>query len=429
MATKYNPYNAVKKITELKGSYHTAKELGQDPTKYQQDAASYYNELRDNGYSDVADKLTLADYTKSLDILSGFNAPTEYDWYDNLTGDLMKEASKPVQSETVNQIMSAYNADNDRLNGTYTKDANGNVVSGLQTDLYNKASSQMDYIRNLDVTAQPWYENLMAQYQLGGQNAAKGALASGASSNSGNIDSYAAANANRQQLAYTTAGTQAALDTIAQQLAAYQNMYDSARAQLETMGAQNNERLDTAAKFYDTDSLERRNALNQAAELEKQKIQAQIDELTQQLGYDTAVYQADKGYEGTVYQSDKTLEGTQLTAEANKYGSLQDYLASVNSDAVKKQISDAELAQQAAELDFNRWQQSVASNGITFDMIKELLNEEYTKIENGTSPYKNLKELYDDYAASFGDFKDEIYEYLTDAKSRQKWFSENGEIE
>lgn len=339
MAKKYNPYDDVKTISELKGKYHTAKELGQDPSPYAQEAVHYYNNLRDNAYGDVADELAGVDYTGSLDILKGFNPTQEYgDWYDNMVGQKIDEASKPVRSETVDQILSAYQQNNNVLNGPISTDANGNVVSGLNIDHYNTGKGQLDYINNLDLTQQPWYENLMAQYQLGGQSAAKGALASGAAGNSGNIDSYAAANANRQQLAFTTAGTQAALDVLANQLAAYQNMYNSMGTHLGTMGAQNNDALNIGTQYYQVDSAERQNALNQAAALEAQKYQNQIDELMANISADTAKYQYDKG-----------LEGTKLQAEADRYAALQDYLASVNSDTVKKQIADAELEAAKAE--------------------------------------------------------------------------------
>lgn len=427
MATKYNPYNAVKKISELKGNWHTAKQQGKDPSGYASEAVGYYNELRNNGEGGLADELAGVDYTGSLDILARYKAPQAYDdWYDNIVGEKIKEASKPVRSDTVNQILSAYEQNNNMLNGAITRDENGNVVTGLNQDHYNVGRNQLDYINNYDVTSQPWYDSLMSQYQLGGQNAAQGALASGASGNSGNIDSYAAANANRQQLAFTNAGTQAALDTVAQNMAAWQNLYESMGGRLDTMGTQANEVLRIGSDYYAADSAERQNALNTAAALEAQKYQNQIDELLAGISADTAKYQVDRDYdasklaselglEGTKYQSDNSLKGTYAQAEANKYGANKDYEAAVYANDVQKQIADAELAAQFA-----------ASNGqITFDMIKDLLEDEYKRFEDGTSPYKNLNELYNDYVKDFGEFSDEIYEYLKDAKTRQKWLSEN----
>ena len=82
----YNPYNAVKSISELKGKYHTARGLGGDYMQYQNEAVKYYDELRKNGQQDVADELAASDYIKSLDILGRYKADTSVDdFYDSLT--------------------------------------------------------------------------------------------------------------------------------------------------------------------------------------------------------------------------------------------------------------------------------------------------------------------------------------------------------
>lgn len=376
MAKKYNPYNAVKNISELKGKYHTAKELGQDPTPYQQQAVAYYNELRGQGENKLADELTMSDYTKSLDVLSRYNAPQEYDdWYDNIVGQKIEEASKPVRSETVDQIMSAYEQNNALLNGPVSKDVNGNVVSGLNVDHYNTGKGQLDYINNYDVTAQPWYENLMAQYQLGGSDAARGALASGASSNSGNIDSYAAANANRQQLAFTNAGVEAALNTAAQNLQAWQNLYDSMGGRLDTMGSQANDLLNIGSQYYQVDSAERQNALNQAAALEAQKYQNQIDELMANITADTTKYQADKTLEGSKYGSDIGLKQAQYTADQ----ALQEAYAQAAADRYK-----ADKTYEADMAEINAAQ-------------KEAEVEEASEVEPLNGLYADLHELYNMY--------------------------------
>lgn len=407
MAKKYNPYEDVKKISELKGSYHTAKEKGQDPTQYAQEAVQYYQNLRDNGKGDVADKLAGVDYTGSLEILKGYNAPTEYDWYDNLVGQKIEEASKPVRSETVDQIMAVYNKNNDLLNGDVRKDANGNVVSGLNVDYYNTGKGQLDYINNLDMTKQPWYDNLMAQYQLGGQNAAKGALASGAAGNSGNIDSYAAANANRQQLAFTTAGTQAALDTIAQQLAAYQNMYDSMGSHLGTMGAQNNDALNIGTQYYQIDSSERQNALNRAAELERAKYQAQIDELVANITGETSKYQADKTLEGTKYGADIDLQGAQYKADqalqeayaqaaADRYKADKTYEADMAEiEAAKKEAVDEETAE------------TEPLNGLYAD-----LHELYNMFRSKQNGITSLSDVYQAAVGLHPEYEQEIRNYI-----------------
>lgn len=409
MAKKYNPYDDVKTISELKGKYHTAKELGQDPSPYAQEAVQYYNNLRNNGHGKTADELAGVDYTGSLDILKGFNPTQEYgDWYDNLVGQKIEEASKPVRSETVDQILSAYQQNNNVLNGPISTDANGNVVSGLNIDHYNTGKGQLDYINNLDLTKQPWYDNLMAQYQLGGQSAAKGALASGAAGNSGNIDSYAAANANRQQLAFTTAGTQAALDVLANQLAAYQNMYNSMGTHLGTMGAQNNDALNIGTQYYQVDSAERQNALNQAAALEAQKYQNQIDELMANISADTAKYQYDKTLEGNKYGSDLELQGAKYKADqalqeayaqaaADRYKADKTYesdMAKIESAKAEDDSMDEELTLDEA---FGVLVTDMKSGNVRFDTWDQL--EDYL-VENGYN-IKKVQELLSTYATRY----------------------------
>lgn len=409
MAKKYNPYDDVKTISELKGKYHTAKELGQDPSPYAQEAVQYYNNLRNNEYGDVADELAGVDYTGSLDVLGGFNPTQEYgDWYDNMVGQKIEEASKPVRSETVDQILSAYQQNNNVLNGPISTDANGNVVSGLNIDHYNTGKGQLDYINNLDLTKQPWYENLMAQYQLGGQSAAKGALASGAAGNSGNIDSYAAANANRQQLAFTTAGTQAALDVLANQLAAYQNMYNSMGTHLGTMGAQNNDALNIGTQYYQVDSAERQNALNQAAALEAQKYQNQIDELMANISADTAKYQYDKTLEGSKYGSDIELQGAKYKADqalqeayaqaaADRYKADKTYesdMAKIESAKAEDDSMDEELTLDEA---FGVLVTDMKAGNVKFDTWDQL--EDYL-VENGYN-IKKVQELLSTYATRY----------------------------
>lgn len=408
MAKKYNPYDDVKTISELKGKYHTAKELGQDPSPYAQEAVQYYNNLRNNEYGNVADELAGVDYTGSLDVLGRYKPTQEYgDWYDNMVGQKIEEASKPVRSETVDQILSAYQQNNNVLNGPISTDANGNVVSGLNIDHYNTGKGQLDYINNLDLTKQPWYENLMAQYQLGGQSAARGALASGAAGNSGNIDSYAAANANRQQLAFTTAGTQAALDVLANQLAAYQNMYNSMGTHLGTMGAQNNDALNIGTQYYQVDSAERQNALNQAAALEAQKYQNQIDELMANISADTAKYQYDKTLEGSKYGSDLDLQGAKYKADQ----ALQEAYASAGADryAADKQY-EADIAKIDAEqkkTEAEETEEAEPLNGLYAD-LHELYNM-YRSRQNGIT---SLSDVYQAAVGLHPEYENEIRNYI-----------------
>ena len=368
----YNPYKTVKTISELKGKWHNAKEKGEDPSQYQQEAIQYYNELRDNGHGKLADDLTLADYIGSRDILAGLTEPKPYDdWYDSITSKKIEEASNPAVSETADRIFSAYENANNLLNGEVTKDANGNVVSGLNVDYYNTGKNQLGYINDYDITSQDWYDDLMAGYQLGGQKAANGALSSGAAGNSGNIDSYAAANANRQQLAFTNAGNEAARALAAQNMAAWQQLYDSMGGHLGTMGQQANDALNIGAQVYATDSAERQNALNQAAALEAQRMQNYINEFMANIEADTTKYGADKTLEGTKYGADIDLQGSKYKADQ----ALQEAYADAQA---KRDVADKE-AESALELAKAEWanaQNAALDEELSLDdAFNELVNQ------------------------------------------------------
>lgn len=167
-------------------------------------------------------------------------------------------------------MLRAWQSGNDRLNGAIRYDENGNVISGLNTEHYNIGRNQLDYINNFDVTKQPYYQGIMDQYKLGGYNAAQGAYADGSANNGGNIDSYAAANANRQQLAFTTAGQQAALAAAQQNATNWQNLYSQMSQDLNNQGVLNANTLQQAAQMYSVDAQERMNALDVAGAMERQ---------------------------------------------------------------------------------------------------------------------------------------------------------------
>jgi len=135
----YNPYDDVKAITEYKGNYHTAKEMGGDYLQWQKKAVENYNNLIENGYRDVADELTASDYTKSLDVLKRYQPTTiADDYYSAVTGDLIEESKTPKLSESAQKLFDSYYSTDNTLNGAVTKDSSGNVVSGLNIDHYNK---------------------------------------------------------------------------------------------------------------------------------------------------------------------------------------------------------------------------------------------------------------------------------------------------
>lgn len=339
---RYNPYEDAKNILKYKGNYHTAKQMGTNYDQYKEAAKPYYQNLRFNGYGDLADQFEQSDFIKAQELFKGLKQDTTVDdYFADLYSKTAESQSAPKISQAAEDMWNAWNNTNTTLNGNEIKyDRNGNVVSGLNVDHYNTGRNQLGYLNNFDVTAQPYYQGIMNSFQLQGNNAARGEQATGAANNAGNIDSYAQANANRQQLAFTSKGLEAALAAANQNQQNWQTLYDNMTGHLDNMGNQNANVLNAYQNIYSTDSLERQNTLNTAAELAKQEMQSKIDKYLADVGYDQAVYTADKNLEGSKYGADANTLAAQIAADADKYAAQQNYAGKVYASDTDKAIAE-----------------------------------------------------------------------------------------
>ena len=339
---RYNPYEDAKNILKNKGNYHTAKQMGTNYEQYKEAAKPYYQNLRFNGYGDLADQLEASDFIQAQEIFKGLKPDTTVDdYFADLYSKTAETQSTPKTSQAAEDMWNAWNNTNTMLNGNEIKyDSNGNVVSGLNVDHYNTGRNQLGYLNNFDVTAQPYYQGIMNSFQLLGNNAARGEQAAGAANNAGNIDSYAQANANRQQLAFTSKGIEAALAAANQNQQNWQTLYDSMTGHLNNMGNQNANVLNAYQNVYSTDSLERQNALNTAAGLAMQEMQNKIDKYLADVGYDQAVYTADKNLEGSKYSADANTLAAQIAADADRYAAQQNYAGKVYASDMDKAIAE-----------------------------------------------------------------------------------------
>ena len=339
---RYNPYEDAKNILKNKGNYHTAKQMGTNYDQYKEAAKPYYQNLRFNGYGDLADQLEASDFIQAQEIFKGLKPDTTVDdYFADLYSKTAETQSTPKMSQAAEDMWNAWNNTNTTLNGNEIKyDSNGNVISGLNVDHYNTGRNQLGYLNNFDVTAQPYYQGIMNSFQLLGNNAARGEQAAGAANNAGNIDSYAQANANRQQLAFTTKGIEAALAAANQNQQNWQTLYDSMTGHLNNMGNQNTNVLNAYQNVYSTDSLERQNALNTAAGLAMQEMQNKIDKYLADVGYDQAVYTADKNLEGSKYGADANTLAAQIAADADRYAAAQNYAGKVYASDMDKAIAE-----------------------------------------------------------------------------------------
>lgn len=339
---RYNPYEDAKNILKYKGNYHTAKQMGTNYDQYKEAAKPYYQNLRFNGYGDLADQFDKSDFIQAQELFKGLKPDTTVDdYFADLYSKTAESQSTPKISQAAEDMWNAWNNTNTTLNGNEIKyDRNGNVVSGLNVDHYNTGRNQLGYLNNFDVTAQPYYQGIMNSFQLQGNNAARGEQAAGAANNAGNIDSYAQANANRQQLAFTSKGLEAALAAANQNQQNWQTLYDSMTGHLDNMGNKNANVLNAYQNIYSTDSLERQNTLNTAAELAKQEMQSKIDKYLADVGYDQAVYTADKNLEGSKYGADANTLAAQIAADADRYTAQQNYAGKVYASDTDKAIAE-----------------------------------------------------------------------------------------
>ena len=465
----YNPYKAVSGISENKGLYGTAKATGGDYMQYHTAAAPLYQELYDNGWGDLADELTASDYGGSLEILKRFQPTNLFEEYVNTVSsapsrqntagldptssqwqgtaqDFFEASKNPQMSELEKNMYDSYYQLENTLNGPITKDANGNVVSGLNVDHYNTGKGQLDYLQNFDVTAQPYYEGIMAQYKLLGGDAAQNELAGGASGNSGNIDSFAQANANRQQLAFTTAGINQALAAANQNQQNWQNVYDRMTAHLNNIGVLNNGKLVEAGNVHATDSAERQNALNTAAGLAQQEMQNNMQWYLDLLGYDTTMdatkreiaarlygvdvdadtnrYISENNLEGTKYAAEAGVKEAEIGAEAQKYGhstALEGTMYTADTEATMNRESEAAAterldkeigaereiradenartaATEAAEAEEQAYKSEAESAVI--DYVMDFIYNKNTSFESLQDIYDSVRQTYPNYDVS-----------------------------
>ena len=182
---EYNPYSAINAIYNYKKEWDTANKAGDTKArdKAAQNAQTFYTQLRNNGKGDIADELSSVDVTGAKYILDQYS-----------------EKNTGVDNQAYNTSMQSATNKNNTLAGYIDSD---------RKDVQGKYNNIYDYA-NQDITKTDEYKsafkNIMPEYNLKAMQGRDNAVASGGASNGGNIDSYAAANAMRQQAALTAKG-------------------------------------------------------------------------------------------------------------------------------------------------------------------------------------------------------------------------------
>ncbi len=270
----YNPYSAVEAIYNYKKQWDEGNQAGDEAKK--KDAAdrakAYYEQLRGNGYADVAEALSASNYAQSKAIrdkwakmgktsandylrsLGGAKGMSQSDidkliTVDELTGELSFGGKKIGTPDSVVDGVSYWsdtsvldNAFSDYVSraGVTPSSVNSTEVKDKINDLWGTQKNDREMMTGKYNTLESYnydhnpYEDeigksIMEDYKWQGQRASESEVASGAGDNGGNIDSFAAANAARQQVAFTNAGKQAVLNDFNTRIA-------NARSILSDMG-------------------------------------------------------------------------------------------------------------------------------------------------------------------------------------------------
>ena len=239
-------YNWVQGITDNKTMYDNSKFTLQDGNyqQYADLAVPLYESLRVAGRNDIADYLSGSNTPQALEYLRSIGIeldPAQQDMnaiVNNLLTqpsqsfnmsdiwqqsqpiiDYISQATKPdAQTQAANQqAMNNMNALFGAVMGNNQQIQQDSAAlnelikqymgeqSGRYDDLYNWLKNSNPY--ETDVA-----KSIMSYYNAQGGKAANEATAEGIAGNAGNIDSYAAANALRQQLDFTNAGNNAVLN-------------------------------------------------------------------------------------------------------------------------------------------------------------------------------------------------------------------------
>lgn len=200
----YNPYQDIQKVYNAKVNWNKAT-TDEERKRQNEIASAARKNLEAYGYSDVAGQISAsgADATAARKILERYAPKTT----TTTTPTTIKATTVPDSTTLTNPelITTNNNETRNKINqlwGTQTSDRD------TMTGKYNKLESTA--YANPFETAEG--KAIIGKYDLEAMQGRNNELAGGSASNGGNIDSFAAANALRQQAALTAKGQMVALD-------------------------------------------------------------------------------------------------------------------------------------------------------------------------------------------------------------------------
>ena len=207
MASTYNPYSDIQKVYNAKVAWNQAT-TDQERKRQNEIATAARKNLEAYGYSDVANQISAsgADATAARKILEQYS-PKAPDSTTLSNPELITKNNNETRNK-INQLWGTQTSDREIMAGKYNKLEDTAYSNPFETD---EAKA------------------ILGKYDLSALKGRNNAVASGGASNGGNIDSYAAANALRQQSALVNQGQMAVLD-------AHNNKINNIKGILESLG-------------------------------------------------------------------------------------------------------------------------------------------------------------------------------------------------
>lgn len=219
MAYDYDKYSDIKKVYDAKVGWNQAT-TDEERQKWSSVADAARKRLYDYGYKDIADQISAsgADATATRKILEQYAPPKT-------------TATTSVKATTAPDSTTLTNKELITTNNNETRNKI-NQLWGTQTNDRNVMANKYDKLEDT-AYSNPFEtdegKSIIGAYDLKAMQGRENELASGSASNGGNIDSYATANALRQQAALKSKGQLMALE-------AHNNKINNVKGILESLG-------------------------------------------------------------------------------------------------------------------------------------------------------------------------------------------------
>lgn len=258
----YNPYNDILEIYKSGQNWQNEQDVNKR-NKIHENAKQYYSNLVNGGYSTLADELSASGSDRRAEILNkykrfGKTSTRDYLYslgksrdmsqseidnlikYDDTTGEISFGGKNIGKPDTVvdgksywsstDMLDNAFNDYVSRSGKTRSKPA---LVDQENESLFKKYNQEYEDLKSTNPFETEEGRAIMAKYGLAGLLGRDNAAAQGAASNGGNIDSFSAANAMRQQAALYAQGQGAVLDAHRQKLEHARNLLSDIGVNIE----------------------------------------------------------------------------------------------------------------------------------------------------------------------------------------------------